>query len=81
MLPRSSAVEQARLAWRRAIDEWQSSLSSARDQAEAELRRRWSLLRDAVEQALAAGMSLDDVARWLGLSPGAVDTLLGANLA
>ncbi len=78
---RSSAVEQARLAWRRAVEETQSSLSSARDQAEAELRRRLSLLRDAVEQALAVGVSLEDVARWLGLSPGAVDTLLGASLA
>ncbi len=79
--PCSSAVEQARLAWRRAVSETQSSLSSARDQAEAELRRRWALLRDAVEQALAVGMSLEDVARRLGLSPGAVDSLLGATLA
>jgi hypothetical protein len=75
--PRTSAVEQARLAWRRAIEETQCSLSSAREQAEAELRRRWSLLRDAVEQALAVGMSLEDVARWLGLSPHVVAALLG----
>ncbi len=72
-----SAVEQARLAWRRAIEETQLGLSTARDQAEAELRRRWSLLRDAVETALAAGMSLDDVARRLGISRGAVTTLFG----
>jgi DNA-directed RNA polymerase specialized sigma24 family protein len=75
--PRTTAVEQARLAWRRAIEDTQSGLSSAREQAEAELRRRWSLLRDAVDQALAVGMSLEEVARRLGLSPGAVHTLLG----
>jgi DNA-directed RNA polymerase specialized sigma24 family protein len=74
--PGPSAVEQARQAWHRALEETHSSLASARDQAEAELRRRWSLLRDAVEQALAAGMSLEDVARRLGLPTGVIDALL-----
>lgn len=70
-------MEQARLAWRRAIEDTHTSLASARDQAEADLRRRWALLRDAVDQALAVGMSLDDVARRLGLAPGVVDSVLG----
>jgi len=70
-------VEQARLAWRRAIEETHLSLSAAREQAETDLRRRWALLRDAVEQALASGMSLEDVGRRLGISPGLVDSLLG----
>lgn len=55
------------------------SLAAARAQAEAELRRRWELLRDAVEQALTAGMSLDDVARWLGLSASVIDSLVTAD--
>jgi F0F1-type ATP synthase membrane subunit b/b' len=74
--PGSSAVEQARVAWRRALEDTQTGLAAAREQAEHELRRRWSLLRDAVEQALAAGMSRDDVARRLGLTPGVIDSLL-----
>ncbi|HEY2428162.1 MAG TPA: hypothetical protein VGI06_04465 [Acidimicrobiales bacterium] len=74
--PGSSAVEQARLAWRRALADTQSGLASARDQAESELRRRWSLLRDAVEQALAAGMSLEDIGRRLGLTATVIDSLL-----
>lgn len=75
--PGPSAVEQARLAWRRAIEDTQQSLASARDQAETELRRRWALLRDAVDQALASGMSLEEVGRRLGFPPGVVDALLG----
>jgi hypothetical protein len=75
--PPGSAFEQARLAWRRAIEETGQSLTSARDQAEAELRRKWALLRDAVESAMASGVSLEDVARWLGLAPGAIEHLLG----
>ena len=75
----ASAIEQARLAWRRqwkALEETSQSLTSARDQAEAELRRKWALLRDAVESALASGVSLDDVARWLGLAPTTIENLL-----
>ena len=75
--PGPSAVEQARTAWRRAIEDTQHSLASAREQAETELRRRWSLLRDAVEQALAVGMSLEDVSRRLGLAPAVVSALVG----
>jgi len=75
--PVVSAVEQARLAWRRAVDEKATSLGVARDQAEAELRRRLSQLWDALEQALATGMSLEDLSRRLGLSPGVVRALLG----
>lgn len=74
--PAPSAIEQARLAWRRAIEDTQVGLASARDQAEAELRRRWALLRDAVEQALDVGLSLEDIARWLGLPPTVVSSLL-----
>jgi F0F1-type ATP synthase membrane subunit b/b' len=74
--PGPSAVEQARAAWRRAIEETQQGLASAREQAEAELRRRWSLLRDAVEQALAVGMSMEDVSHWLGLAPADVRALV-----
>jgi hypothetical protein len=75
--PGQSAVEQARLAWRRAVEETHLGLAAARDQAEADLRRRWALLRDAVEQALDTGMSLEDVGRRLGLAPGLLDSLLG----
>ena len=78
--PGPSAIEQARLAWRRqwkALEETSLSLTCARDQAEAELRRKWALLRDAVESALASGVSREDVARWLGLAPGTIDHLLG----
>jgi transposase-like protein len=75
--PGLSAVEQARLAWRRAVDETHTSLATARDQAEADLRRRWALLRDAVEQALDTGMSLEDVARRLGLTPAVLHSLVG----
>jgi hypothetical protein len=75
--PVVSAVEQARLAWRRAVEEKATSLGAARDQAEAELRRRLCQLWDALEQALATGMSLDDLSRRLGLSPGVVRALLG----
>jgi len=75
--PGPSAIEQARAAWRRAVDDTQHSLASAREQAEAELRRRWSLLRDALEQALAVGMSLEDVSRRLDLTPAVVRALVG----
>ena len=78
--PALSSVEQARLAWRRqwkVIEETSHSLTAKRDQAEAELRRRWALLRDAVESALASGVTLEDVARWLGLPAGAIEHLLG----
>jgi len=75
--PVVSAVEQARLAWRRAVDEKATSLGVARDQAEAELRRRLSQLWDALEQALATGMSMEGPSRRLGLSPGVVRALLG----
>ncbi len=78
--PGPSAIEQARLAWRRAIEDTQHGLTSARDQAETELRRRWALLRDAVDGALATGMSLEEVGRRLGLPPGVVDTILGREL-
>jgi hypothetical protein len=60
-----SAIEQARAAWRRAVED----THQAREQAEAELRRVWALLWDALDDAFAAGMSLDDVARRLGLTP------------
>ena len=59
------------------MEETQTGLASAREQAETELRRRWALLRDAVDQALASGMSLEDVARWLGMPAGVIDALLG----
>jgi len=75
--PAASAVEQARTAWRRAVEETQVSLAAAREQAESELRRRWAQLRDAVDQALASGMSQDEVGRRLGLPPGLLDALLG----
>ena len=64
------------MAWRRAIEETQLGIASARDQAEAELRRRWALLRDSVDQALDVGLSLEDVARWLGLSPTTLSSLI-----
>lgn len=64
------------MAWRRAIEETQLGLGTARDQAETELRRRWALLRDAVEQALDVGLTLEDVARWLGLPPSMLSSLL-----
>ena len=70
-------IEQARQAWQRAMRETQTSLASARDQAEAELRRRWELLRDAVEGALDVGFSFDDVARRLGLATTVVAALVG----
>jgi hypothetical protein len=75
--PGSLSVEQARQAWQRAMRDTQTGLASARDQAEAELRRRWELLRDAVEGALAVGFSFDDVARRLGLAPTVVAALVG----
>ena len=75
--PGPSAIEQARAAWRRAIEETQHSLVSARDQAEAELRRRWTQLRDALEDAMAVGMSLEDLAHRLDLAPLVVRALLG----
>jgi hypothetical protein len=77
--PTLSSVEQARQAWRRhwkAVEDASHNLTSARDQAEAELRRKWALLRDAVESALASGVSFEDVARWLGLAPATLDDLL-----
>jgi len=79
--PGPSAIEQARAAWRRAIEETQHGLSSARDQAEAELRRRWALLRDALDEALAVGMSLEDVSRRLDLTPAVVWALIGRDPA
>jgi hypothetical protein len=75
--PGPSAIEQARTAWRRAVEETQQGLSSAREQAEAELRRRWALLRDAIDEALAVGMSLEDVSGRLGLTPAVVWALVG----
>jgi 2-hydroxychromene-2-carboxylate isomerase len=69
--------ETARQAWHRAMRETQMSLASARDQAEAELRRRWELLRDAVDGALDVGFSFEDVARRLGLAPTVVAALVG----
>ena len=75
--PGPSAIEQARIAWRRAIEDTGHSLASAREQAEAELRRRWALLRDALEEALAVGMSLEDVSRRLDLTPAIVRALVG----
>jgi hypothetical protein len=75
--PGQSAVEQARAAWRRAVDDTQHGLASARDQAEAELRRRWALLRDALDEAVAVGMSLEDLSRRLDLTPAVVRALLG----
>jgi hypothetical protein len=69
-------VEQARQAWQRAMRETHTSLASAREQAEAELRRRWELLRDAVDGALDAGFSFEDVARRLGLAPTVVAALV-----
>jgi hypothetical protein len=77
--PALSPVEQARQAWRRrrqAFEEASHNLTCRRDQAEAELRRKWALLHDAVESALASGVSFDDVARWLGLAPAALDHML-----
>jgi hypothetical protein len=68
-----SAIEQARAAWRRAVQDTQE----VREHAEAELRRVWELLCDALEDAFAAGMSLDDVARRLGLAPAVVRALAG----
>jgi len=79
--PGASAIEQARIAWRRAIEETQHGLASARDQAEAELRRRWALLRDALDEALAVGMSLEDVSRRLDLAPAVVWALIGRDPA
>jgi hypothetical protein len=75
--PGPSAIEQARAAWRRAIEDTQASLASRREQAEADLRRRWALLRDAIDQALAVGMSFDDVSRRLNLTPAVVRALAG----
>ena len=75
--PGPSAIEQARAAWRRAIEDTQQSLVSAREQAEAELRRVWALLWDALEEALAVGMSLEDVSRRLELTPAVVRALVG----
>ena len=75
--PGPSAIEQARAAWRRAIEDSQQGLASARDQAEVELRRRWALLRDALEEAVAVGMSLEDLSHRLGLRPAVVRALLG----
>ena len=79
--PGQSAVEQARAAWRRAVDDTQHGLASARDQAEAELRRRWALLRDALDEAVAVGMSLEDLSRRLDLTPAVVRALLGRESA
>jgi hypothetical protein len=67
-----SAIEQARAAWRRAVED----THQARGHAEAELRRVWALLCDALEDAFAAGMSLDDIARRLGLAPAVVRALV-----
>ena len=67
-----SAIDQARAAWRRAVEDTQH----VRGQAEAELRRVWALLCDALEDAFAAGMSLDDIARRLGLAPTVVRALV-----
>ena len=75
--PAPSAIEQARAAWRRAIEDTQQGLTSAREQAEAELRRRWALLRDALDEAIAVGMSLEDVSRRLDLTPAIVGALIG----
>ena len=79
--PSPSAVEQARAAWRRAVEETQQSWATAREQAESELRRRWALLRDAVDEALAVGMSLEDVARRLGLAPAALRSVMAKERA
>jgi len=68
-----SAIEQARTAWRRAIEDTQH----VRGHAEAELRRVWALLSDALEDAFASGMSLEDIARRLGLTPAVVHALVG----
>ncbi len=67
-----TAIEQARAAWRRAAKDTQH----VRGQAEAELRRVWALLCDALEDAFAAGMSLEDIARRLGLAPTVVRALV-----
>jgi hypothetical protein len=67
-----SAIEQARTAWRRAIED----THHVRDHAEAELRRVWALLCDALEDAFAAGMSSEDIARRLGLAPAVVRALV-----
>jgi len=79
--PGPSAIEQARAAWRRAIDDTQHGLASAREQAETELRRRWVLLRDALDEAVAVGMSLEDLSRRLDLTPAVVRALLGRESA
>jgi hypothetical protein len=67
-----SAIEQARAAWRRAVEDSQQ----VRGHAESELRRVWALLCDALEDAFDAGMSLDDIARRLGLAPAVVRALV-----
>ena len=67
-----TAIEQARAAWRRAVQDSQQ----VREHAEAELRRRWALLCDAFDDAFAAGMSLEDIARRLGLAPTVVRALV-----
>jgi len=79
--PGQSAIEQARAAWRRTVDDTQHGLTSARDRAEAELRRRWVLLRDALDEAVALGMSLEELSRRLDLTPAVVRALLGRESA
>ena len=61
------AVEEARLLLDQMLTEARSDVVGARRRAEAELVRHLALLRDAIDQALAAGIPWAEIGAKLGL--------------